>query len=342
MYKVALIGAGGMAGMHGRCYTALPNAQVVGVYDIRPEAAAGLADICGATPYDDPHKMLAATRPDIIDVCTPTPWHAEYVEMAAGYKPRGIVVEKPMGRTIADCDRIIGATQAAGVPLFVAQVLRFFPEFSTARAQVLAGAVGDVVAVRTRRGGPFPRAWENWYGKVDLSGGLVLDLIIHDFDWLRWTFGEVERVYAQGLVGDQPAGLEVERDYALVTLRFKSGAIGHVEGTWADPGGFKVTFEIAGTEGLLESNFNQPSSSPFVAAVAGPAGGAAAVPVPESPVAVNPYQAELAHFLDCLDAGRKPDITGEDGRGAVRIALAALESIRTGKPVDVHAGGGSK
>lgn len=329
MFRIAMIGCGGMGGTHARCYGNIPGAEVAAVMDSDSEAASRLAASIGARPFTDADAMLSAVKPDIVDVCVPTPWHAEYVCLAAAHRPRGIVVEKPMGRTIADCERMIAACAEAGVPLFPAQVLRFFPEFAAARSQVLAGAVGEVACVRTRRGGPFPRAWRNWYGKYAWSGGIALDLIIHDFDWLRWTFGEVERVYARGLSAGQSATnpeLEVEKDYALVTLRFVSGVIGHVEGTWADPGGFKVSFEVAGNEGLLEYSFNQPASPPYIAALEQADSGRAAVPVPESPTAVNPYQRELEHFLDCLAKGVAPSVTPEDGMEAVRIALAVNES----------------
>jgi UDP-N-acetylglucosamine 3-dehydrogenase len=192
--------------------------------------------------------------------------------------------------------------------------------------------VGTPAAVRTRRGGPMPRGWNDWYGDFDLSGGCNLDLIIHDFDWLRWTFGEVERVYAKGLTDSRLPAF----DYSLVTLRFVSGLIGHVEGTWADPGGFKVALEIAGDAGLLEYNFNQPTGLPFRAALAEGAASRSAVPLPESPVAVNPYQVELQHFVDCIENGVAPSITPEDGTAAVRIALAATESARTGRPVELN------
>ena len=333
MIRGAIAGAGGMAHMHASCYTANPNACVVGVYDKRPEAAAEMAAANGATAYASFAEMLDAARPDVVDVCVPTPWHVDYVVAAAEAGLKGIVVEKPMGRSVADCERMAAACAASGTPLFVAHVLRFFPEFAEAKRQVDAGAVGNVVTVRTRRGGSFPRAWENWYGKPDWSGGVILDLVIHDLDWLRWTFGDVERVFAKGISPKLPPDSEVTSDYALITLKFKSGLIGHVEATWADPGGFKVGFEIAGDAGLLESNFNQPAGVPFMAALQRGAEAGAAVAVPESPTAVNPYYAELDHFLTCLATGATPSITPRDGCEAVRIALAAFESAQTGEPV---------
>ncbi len=330
MYRVAIVGAGGMASTHARAYSAMANGEVAAVMDVRGEAARTLAQAHNAKSFTDFNRMIDAVKPDIVDVCVPTPFHADYVCQAAKTGLKGIVVEKPMARTVADCERMASACRAAGAPLFVAHVVRFFPEFAMAREKVLGGAVGKPATVRTRRGGPFPRAWKNWYGKFEMSGGCVLDLIIHDFDWLRWTFGDVERVFAKGLARGTVAGEEMERDYALVTLRFKSGVLGHVEGTWADPGGFKVCFEVAGQDGLLEYNFNQPAMPPLQSALEQAEGAGGGVAVPESPTAVNPYQAELEHFLDCLERGVEAEVTPTDGREAVRIALAALESIETG------------
>jgi predicted dehydrogenase len=335
MMRVALVGAGGMAAVHAGCYSEIEGAQLCGVLDIRRDAAAALAGKHGAQAFTDFDKMLGELRPDVVDVCCPTPWHVDYVcraaERAAELGIEGISTEKPMGRTVADCDRMISACERAEIPLFVAHVVRFFPEFALAKREVEAGNVGRPASVRTRRGGPMPRAWEDWYADFSRSGGTILDLIIHDFDWLRWTFGEVERVYARGLADTHLPAF----DYSLVTLRFKSGVIGHVEGTWADPGGFKVTMEIAGDGGLLEYNANQPTGAPFKAAHATTDGPRAGVALPESPTGNNPYQLELAHFLDCLERGITPSILPQDGREAVRIALAAIESIETGKAVSL-------
>ena len=333
MFRVALVGAGGMGSLHANCYSNIQLSTLVGVMDIREDAARILANKHGAEAFTDFDAMLTALKPDVVDVCCPTPWHVDYVcrsaERAKELGIVGISTEKPMARSLQDCQRMIEECENANIPLFVGHVVRFFPEFALAKKEVDAGSVGNPAAVRTRRGGAMPKAWNDWYGNFEMSGGLALDLIIHDFDWLRWTFGEVERVFAKGTGKTQLPNLE----YALVTLRFKSGVIAHVEGTWADPSGFKVSIEIAGDQGLLESNFNMPATPPFTQALRGEGEARKGVVVPESPTGINPYEAELCHFLECLRLGSTPLVTPKDGMEAVRISLAAIESIQTGKPV---------
>ena len=326
MQRVAIVGAGHMGKVHGTAYANMPNATLVGVMDIRADAAAELATSLDAQSFADFDEMLKTMAPDVIDVCVPTPWHKEYVVKAA-QAGKHIVTEKPMARTLEDCREMIDATKSAGVTFMVAHVLRFFPEFAAAKAQIDAGAVGNPAVVRTTRGGGFPMAWDDWYGNFDWSGGVVLDLIIHDFDWLRWTFGDAERVYAKGLVEKKIEHL----DYALVTLRFKSGVIAHVEGTWANPTGFTVKFEVAGDKGMID--FHNKTATPLVIARTKTDEKGPGVAIPESPTTQNPYFLELEHFIDCVESGTKPSITPEDGMRAVEISLAALESIRTGRPV---------
>jgi len=329
MQKVAIVGAGHMAKVHGAAYAEMTNAAPVAVVDIRRDAADELAASIGAQAFTDFDAMLSAVGSDVIDVCVPTPFHKDYV-IEAARAGKHVVTEKPMGRSVEECREMIAATEKAGVKFMVAHVLRFFPEFAAAKAQLDAGAVGKPAIARTTRGGGFPVAWNDWYANVEMSGGLVLDLIIHDFDWLRWCFGEAERVYAKGLVG---RGLD-HLDYALVTIRFKSGVIAHVEGTWANPSGFTVKFEVAGDGGLIDF-YNKEAVPLSVAKKETGEGGKPGVAIPESPTAQNPYFLELQHFIDCIEADRAPSITPEDGMRAVEISLAALESIKTGKPVEV-------
>jgi UDP-N-acetylglucosamine 3-dehydrogenase len=328
MQKVAIVGAGHMGQIHAAAYTQIPNADLVALVDNRPGVLLQAGETYGAGVFTDFEKMMSVVNPDVIDICTPTPWHNRYVQQASA-AGKHVITEKPMARTVEECREMIDATEKAGVTFMVAQVLRFFPEFAAAKAHVDSGAVGKPSVVRTSRGGNFPMTSGNWYGDPNLSGGVVLDLIIHDFDWLRWTFGDVERVYAKGNISKEYGCI----DYALCTLHMKSGVIAHVEGTWANPGGFQVKFEIAGDGGMLD--FQSKEASPLTIATKANQS-AAGVAVPESPSGRNPYQLELQHFIDCVETGASPMVTGEDGLKSVEIALAALESIRTGKPVTIR------
>jgi len=328
MQKIALIGAGGMGANHADCYAQIEDAGLVAVMDIRPDAAASLAARHNARAYLDAEEMLREEDIDAVDVCTPTPWHIDYIKMAAA-AGKHVVTEKPFCRTLEQCAEAIEACERAGVTLFVAQVLRWFPEFGRAHELVKSGAVGSPAVVRTTRGGGFPRAWNNWFGNFEWSGGVILDLIIHDFDWLLWTFGPAERVFAMGMAFE---GVP-ETDYALVTIRFAGGVIGHVEGSWATPGPFRVAFEVAGDQGLISYSNAEAASltisrKPTEGGQQGPA-----VPVPSSPSAASPYYKELQHFIDCLETDRTPEVTPQEAAAAVALSLAALESVRTGAPV---------
>jgi predicted dehydrogenase len=158
-----------------------------------------------------------------------------------------------------------------------------------------------------------------------------MDVSIHDLDFARWCFGDVERIFARGLTF---AGVE-PYDHALITLRFKNGAIGHVEGSWAyPPGRFRTRFEIAGDQGLME--WDSLDSVPLTVTLkAADSPGIPGNPQPLSPLAPHddPYYLELSHFLDCLESGKDPLVSAQDGLEAVRLSLAAIESIRTGRPI---------
>lgn len=330
MLRVGIVGVGTMGSVHSDAYRQMPDVAKVGVYDIDPERAHAFAREQGwATVYTSFEEMVAAV--DFVDVCTPTPTHAEYV-LAALYGGRDVVSEKPMARTLADCGRLINAAHETGRTLMPAQVLRFFPEYSSVTRIVRSGEIGNPATIRTRRGGAFPHGTNNWYADFAQSGGVTLDMIIHDFDWLRWTFGPVESVYAKAASLD-PANAAEPRDYSLVTLKFVSGAVAQVEGTWAEPSGFSVSLEVTGDNGMIQ--FDSTESVPLRVNRRQTNTHTGGVVVPESPTSTNPYYLELRHFVDCLKAGTRPSITPEDGYYAVEIALAALESARTGKPVPI-------
>lgn len=332
MVKVGLLGCGIMGRTHAEAYAALPTAELAAVADVRPGKAREVAALTGAAVYPNADAVIADPSIQVIDICLPTVFHREFAVKAAK-AGKHVFCEKPLARDLEGARAIVDACEGAGVRLSVGHVLRFSPAYTRARELVLGGQIGKPgVARASRGGGGFPTAWEDWYASFGASGGLILDMIIHDFDFLRWCFGEVERVYAKSTYGRE----FMRSEYALVTLRFKSGLIAHVEGTWFQAGEFAYAYEIAGDGGLV--TFDSRRAVPiktvfFDGSAAG--GGTPRVAVPESPLAVSPYQLEVAHFIDCVENDRKPLVTGEDGYRALEIALAALKSVETGLPVSL-------
>ncbi len=323
--KVGIIGCGTMGGFHAGFYRQIPDCQLAGVYDIAEEKRNKFAEEFKIKPFSSYDEMLKEDI-DIIDICLPTSLHKEYV-LKAAEKKKNIFCEKPIARNLEDGKMMVESCKNAKVKFMVGHVLRYFHEYAKAKEVIDSRTLGNIGVVRAMRGGAFPHAWQEWYADYQISGGLVLDMIIHDFDFLRWCFGDVKRVYAKGMINRGYKFI----DYALVTLRFKSGVIAHVEGTWAHPpGGFRTKLEVAGSKGLL--NFDSSDSLPIHMEVKD-TGGGRGVAVPESPIKESPYLLELKHFVNCVINNKEPDITGKDALKALEISLAALESIETGRPV---------
>ncbi|MGE5623577.1 MAG: Gfo/Idh/MocA family oxidoreductase [Methanocella sp.] len=333
MIKVGLIGCGTMGRVHAEAYANLPGARLLAVADLRRPQAQEAAGFCGAEVMPDAEALIARPELDAVDICVPTPFHKDLIVKAAS-AGKHVFTEKPLTRSLEEAAEVLAAVRKAGVKLMVGHVLRFSAPYLKAKEAVTGGRVGRPGVIRTTRGGGgFPTAWNNWYANVRWSGGIIFDMLIHDLDFLRWCFGEVERVYAKTTLNREIGRYE----YALIVLKFQSGAIAHVEGTWHDLGGFFYGYEIAGDGGLM--TFDSRTSTPIrkVAFDQG-SGRTQGVAIPENPTRENPYQAEIAHFVECLATGKEPRVTGEDGYKAVEIALAALRSAETGEPVTLVGG----
>lgn len=326
MQNILLVGAGTMGSVHAHTYKNIKEANLVGIVDFTKDKADKLAVETETKAYyslDDAVQDLKDI--DLIDVCLPTHLHKQFVEKAADLGVH-VCCEKPLARSLEEADAMMSYCEEKGVRLFVGHVVRFFPEYVQAKKNMEQGTIGKPSVVRTTRGGVFPTGWDDWYADFDKSGGLLLDLVIHDFDFLRWCFGEVERVFAKSLSSRR----NDRNDYALVTLRFKNGVIAHVEGTWAHEG-FSSKFEFAGTTGIIE--YDSSKVSPVKAVKRMQSQEANGVVVPESPLKETPFQKELSHFIECLEKGREPIVTVQDGYKAMEIAFAAKQSAETGKPV---------
>lgn len=327
MVKVGIIGAGFTGGIHASSYAVIPNAELIAIADINVEKAKEVANRFNAKAYNSFQTMLNECKIDMVDVCLPTNLHKEYV-LKAAKAGRHIFCEKPLARSIEDAEVMIEACKSVGIKFMVGHVVRFFHEFVRAKEIIEGGMIGKPGLVRTTRAAGFPTASQDWYADIDKSGGVILDMIIHDFDFLRWCFGEVERVYAESLTYKK-----VKRtDYALIILRFKNGIIAHVEGSWAHPAGtFFTRLEVAGDQGLLE--FDSRKATPIKLALKQEDRAFVGVAIPESPVEEDPYTLELKHFIKCIESDEEPMITGSEATASLKVAFAALESAQTGKIV---------
>jgi predicted dehydrogenase len=326
--RVGIVGAGTMANVHAAGWKSA-GAELVGIMSKNQASALGMGQKYQARVFDTYQELLKNV--DIIDICTPTDFHKEMVLQAA-QAGKHSVCEKPIALTIQDGEEMIAACNQAGVRLFIAMVVRFFPQYRLAQQTVASGQLGNLGVMRFKRIGYQPLGDEVWFTDEARSGGMVLDLMIHDFDVARWLGGSVKRVFAKSIRSKMP---HAPSDYALVTLGFDDGRMALIEGGWAYPAGtFRTGFDIAGSEGLLEWNSDDAVTiKPFLKPKEET--GVAKVGVPSSILAEDPYTTEIKHAYDAIKNNKPFLVTAEDGLEALRIALAAKESLVTGKAVQL-------
>jgi len=315
--RVGIVGAGGMGNVHARHYKTIGGIELF-VFDTLSDRAQQFADVHSIHLSDSFDSLVSSV--DAVDLCVPTDFHPECAlkAIAAG---RHVLVEKPIAGNLDAAAAMTKAADAAGVLLMVGQVVRYFPEFRKGHDLVVSGAVGTPAAARMRRGGGPPRA--EWFLDHSRSGGVLVDLAVHDFDWLRWTLGEVKCLYSRS-VGVARGGHGV--DYALTTLTFDSGAVAHVESTWMDPSGFRVTYEVCGSGGMIEYD------SRLTASLRTHSAGGTRL---ESPLAASddPYFNQLRDFVAACRGEKSDSVTAYDGFMSLSISLAAVESAKTGRVV---------
>lgn len=334
MINVGILGAGGIARTHVRGYAQLPNTRVVAVCDIIPERAETMAASLAARPYTDWAAFLAHPGMDMVDICLPTYLHDQGVIAAAG-AGKHVLCEKPVTLTIEQADRMIAAVDRAGVKAMVAQVIRFWPHYSAIKDMLERGELGAPLVARLARLGTLP-AWGSWYRDPALSGGALLDLHVHDLDWVYYLFGAPRTVYAVGVQSDTSAwnDLTTSLDYG------DHKAV--VEASLLMPAGFPFTMHcrVLGANACAEYRYGGGQVDPQGAArlhslAIYRGGGAPAEDVPCS--AEDPYMAEIRYFVGCLEAGVEPAIaTLRDARAVLGTALAARRSLETGSVISIN------
>lgn len=322
--KVAVLGCGGLGRVHASIYANMRGVELTGVCDIQPDLVQDLSRMTGATAYGSFEDMLEQAEFDVISIALPSYLHKEYTILAA-QAGKHVISEKPIALNLEDAEEMIRCCEENSVRLFVGHVVRFFPDYVNMKQSLDEGKLGRACVAHASRIGGHPGATKAWYNELDQSGGVMVDLMIHDLDFLRWSLGEVKTVYGLNRRGEQ-------LDYALVTLQFESGAVANVEANWGFPGPFQTKAEIAGSEGIIQAN-SLKSSSLQIHKAPSDSEMSAFVTIPESPGFQSPYELELLHFIECIRTGAEAKVTVRDAYKALELALAAFESAQSGQAV---------
>jgi myo-inositol 2-dehydrogenase/D-chiro-inositol 1-dehydrogenase len=329
MVRIGVIGVGRIGRMHAELLVRrVDGVTVTAVSDAHPGTAAGVADELGV-PATGVDELLARADVDAVAICTSTDTHADLIA-AAARAGKAIFCEKPVSLDLAELDRALAAVEAAGVPFQIGFNRRFDPAHQAVRDAVGAGDVGEPQLVRVSSRDPAPPPLE--YVKV--SGGIFLDMTIHDFDMARYVAGsEVVEVFARGAVNVDAGFAEAgDVDTALVMLVHESGCLTAIDNSRQAVYGYDQRVEVFGSEGMAASE-NPLAHTAVVRTAAG-------TRLPTLPYFyleryVPSYLREWEAFRSALVTGQAPPVTAEDARAPLVIGLAAWRSLREHRPVAV-------
>ena len=338
MTNVGIVGLGFMAVTHIKAIKQIPELRIGALCNPSGRNLDGdFSDVAGNLDNDEPIKLdmagvkafrdfdelLADPKIDLIDICTPTAFHAPFA-IAALKAGKHVLCEKPMARTSDEARAMIEAAEASTGFLMPAMCLRFWPEWSFVKQAIDDGRFGKVEAARFRRVGEPPAWGQKFFLDGSKSGGALLDLHIHDVDFIHHCFGRPRSVYSSGY-----AKVSGAVDYVVTQYRFDSGAIVHAEGGWTmTPGfGFNMAYTVNFENATLDYDMSR---------------GDEALRLFESDKDAQTlkldgddgYVGELRHLLEAIQSGKKPTrVSPEDGRIALEICEAEERSIDSGESV---------
>ena len=327
--NVGLIGAGRIGQIHGRnLATQLPGVRLAAVADVDLAAAQSLGaryNVPQVTIH--PLELLHAAELAAVAICSSTDTHAELIEQAAA-AGKHIFCEKPIDFELGRIDQALAAVAAAGVKLQIGFNRRFDPNFRKVRELVREGRIGEphLLRITSRDPGPPPLEY------LKTSGGIFLDMTIHDFDMARFLIGsEVEELYVAAAVRVDPQIGELgDLDTAIITLKFVNGVLGTIDNSRQAAYGYDQRVEVFGSGGMVASG-NETPDRHSLADAAGIHG-----PLPLH-FFLERYQAayleEMRSFVECVRSDKSPEVSGPDGRVPVVMGLAAQRSYRENRPV---------
>lgn len=333
--KFALIGCGAIANKHLTALQCLPNAAVVGAYDVDAQALEALANKWAVPTYTDLDRMIQETNPDFLDILTPSGLHGQNILETIHYN-RHYVVEKPLALRLDQIDTILQKCDERGQKIFVVQQNRFNPPIQKLREAIDLDRFGKLVLgairVRWRRDQAYYDQ-KAWRGTWAYDGGVLTNQASHHIDILLWMMGEVESVMAKTVT--RLVKIEAE-DTGVVILKFRNGALGIIEATTAArPKDLEGSISVLGEKGSVEIGgffmnelklwaFTEPHSQDEDI-------WEKHANVPKEP-AWN-HTEFFKNVIASVHNQRKGLIDGLEGRKSIEIINAIYESAETGKEV---------
>jgi myo-inositol 2-dehydrogenase / D-chiro-inositol 1-dehydrogenase len=326
--RIAVIGVGRIGSMHAELLARrISGADVACVTDAHEETAAAVGAALGV-PATSVEEALAGDA-DAVAICTSTDTHAELI-VAAARAGKAIFCEKPVSLDLTEVDRALAEVDAAGVPFQIGFNRRFDPAHQAVHDAVSSGAVGEpqLVRISSRDPAPPPLTY------VKVSGGIFLDMTIHDFDMARYLAGsEVVEVFARGGVRIDDGFTEAgDVDTALVTLVHENGCLTAIDNSRQAVYGYDQRVEVFGSAGMAASE------NPLAhTAVVRTADGTRMPTLPYFYLEryIPSYLREWEAFVAAVDGGTVPPVSGADARAPLVIGLAAWRSLREHRPVAV-------
>ena len=329
--NVGLVGAGRIGSVHaGNLANRIPNARLAVVADIDLEAAKSLAaDLNIGMAVKNYAQLLENEDLQAIVISSATDTHAQIITEAAA-AGKHVFCEKPLDLELSRVDDALEAVEAAGVKLQVGFNRRFDPNFRKVKEMAAEGRIGEPHILRITSRDPEPPPLD--YVKV--SGGIFLDMTIHDFDMARYITGsEVEEIYViGGVMIDSRIEEFGDLDTVIITLRFENGVIGTIDNSRKAVYGYDQRVELFGSAGMISTENETPDRHSYSNA------DGIQKPLPlyfflerytES------YLREMQSFVDSVQNDAPPEVTGADGRAPVVIGLAARKSYEENRPVAI-------
>ena len=325
---VAFLGVGRMGETHLRNLVGLSGVRVVAVADPNSEAAErGKAISNAEVALTDIEKAITHPGVDAVVIVTPTQTHARLIELAikAG---KAVFSEKPIALDLTETSRVVGLAQEKGASVQIGFMRRFDPGYAKAKARITAGELGKLETFRALSRDTYPPS----LNFLKSSGGLFLDMAVHDLDLARFLVGEVEEVQAWGAVLiDERFAQANDADTAMTLLRFKNGVLGVTETSRRSNWGYDIRTEVAGSIGkvIIEA----PQKTPLLFAREFSSSFDHFENFPDR--FEKAYQLQLQSFFKDLQAGSKPSPGPEDALESLRLAIAVTKSWKEARPVKV-------